>query len=52
MHNYSEVNAALDLGRALINSGIFTGGVLLATVIFGVLAGYALAQLHFRGRSL
>jgi multiple sugar transport system permease protein len=52
LHNYSEVNAALDLGRALINSGIFTGGVLLATVIFGVLAGYALAQLHFRGRSL
>jgi multiple sugar transport system permease protein len=50
LHNYSEVNAALDLGRALINSGIFTGGVLLATVIFGVLAGYALAQLHFRGR--
>ena len=52
LHNYSEVNAALDLGRALINSGIFTGGVLLATVIFGVLAGYALAQLHFRGRRL
>ena len=52
LHNYGEVNAALDLGRALINSGIFTGGVLLATVIFGVLAGYALAQLHFRGRSL
>jgi len=52
LHNYSEVNAALELGRALINSGIFTGGVLLATVIFGVLAGYALAQLHFRGRSL
>ncbi|MGA3221669.1 MAG: carbohydrate ABC transporter permease [Acidimicrobiales bacterium] len=52
LHNYSEVNAALDLGRALINSGIFTGGVLLATVVFGVLAGYALAQLHFRGRSL
>ncbi|MGD0876289.1 MAG: carbohydrate ABC transporter permease, partial [Acidimicrobiales bacterium] len=52
LHNYGEINAALNLGRALINSGIFTGGVLLATVIFGVLAGYALAQLHFRGRGL
>jgi multiple sugar transport system permease protein len=52
LHNYGEINAALSLGRALINSGIFTGGVLLATVIFGLLAGYALAQLHFRGRSL
>jgi multiple sugar transport system permease protein len=26
--------------------------VLLGTVVFGVLAGYALARLHFRGRSL
>jgi multiple sugar transport system permease protein len=52
LHNYGQINAALSLGRALINSGIFTGGVLLATVIFGLLAGYALAQLHFRGRGL
>jgi multiple sugar transport system permease protein len=36
--------------RSLINSGIFTGGVILGTVVFGVLAGYALARLHFRGR--
>ena len=35
---------------SLLNSGIFTGGVLLGTVVFGVLAGYALARLHFRGR--
>jgi multiple sugar transport system permease protein len=52
LHNYGQINAALRLGKALINSGIFTGGVLLATVVFGVLAGYALAQLHFRGRNL
>jgi multiple sugar transport system permease protein len=52
LHNYGEINAALSLGRTLINSGIFTGGVLLATVVFGVLAGYALAQLRFRGRCL
>jgi multiple sugar transport system permease protein len=52
MHNYGQINAALSLGRTLINSGIFTGGALLGTVVFGVLAGYALAQLHFRGRGL
>ncbi|MGI8696528.1 MAG: carbohydrate ABC transporter permease, partial [Mycobacteriales bacterium] len=52
LHNYSQLNVAISLGRTLINSGIFPGGVLLGTVIFGVLAGYALAQLHFRGRGL
>ena len=52
LHNYGQINAALSLGKALINSGIFTGGVLLGTLVFGVLAGYALAQLRFRGRSL
>jgi len=49
--NYSDIDERLDLGTALLNSGIFTGGVLLCTVVFGVLAGYALARLHFRGRS-
>jgi multiple sugar transport system permease protein len=52
LDNYGQINAALRLGKALVNSGIFTGGVLLATVVFGVLAGYALAQLRFRGRGL
>lgn len=52
LHNYSQINSAISLGQTLINSGIFTGGVLLGTVVFGVLAGYALAQLHFRGRGL
>ncbi len=48
--NYTAINARLDLGQALANSGIFTGGVLLGTMIFGVLAGYSLALLKFRGR--
>ncbi len=52
LHNYRQINAAINLGQTLINSGIFTGGVLLATVVFGVLAGYALAQLQFRGRGV
>ncbi len=48
--NYAQINERVDLFRSLVNSGIFTGGVVLGTVIFGVLAGYALARLHFRGQ--
>jgi multiple sugar transport system permease protein len=49
-HNYKEIDAAINLGKSLLNSGIFTGGVILGTMVFGVLAGYALARLQFRGR--
>ncbi|MFI5891908.1 carbohydrate ABC transporter permease [Actinoplanes sp. NPDC051513] len=48
--NYADINSRVDLVGSLVNSGIFTGGVLLGTVVFGVLAGYALARLRFRGR--
>lgn len=48
--NYRDINSRVDLLGSLINSGIFTGGVILGTVVFGVLAGYALARLQFRGR--
>jgi multiple sugar transport system permease protein len=51
LNNYVQINERVDLVGSLTNSGIFTGGVLLLTVVFGVLAGYALARLHFRGRS-
>ena len=50
LHNYSQINERLNLVRSLVNSGIFTAGVILGTVVFGLLAGYALARLHFRGR--
>ena len=50
LDNYRAINGRVNLGRSLVNSGIFTGAVLLCTVVFGVLAGYALARLHFRGR--
>jgi multiple sugar transport system permease protein len=49
LDNYTDINSRVNLTRSLVNSGIFTGGVLLSTVVFGVLAGYALARLHFRG---
>ncbi len=50
LKNYASINDRVDLVRSLVNSGIFTGGVILCTVVFGVLAGYALARLHFRGK--
>lgn len=50
LSNYTAINSRLNLGQSLVNSGIFTGGVLLCTLVFGVLAGYALALLQFRGR--
>ena len=49
-HNFVQINGSINLWRSLLNSGIFTGGVLLGTMVFGVLAGYALALLHFRGK--
>lgn len=48
--NYAAINERVGLLKALSNSGIFTGGVILCTVVFGLMAGYALAQMHFRGR--
>ena len=50
--NFVAINSAINLARTLLNSGLFTGGVLLGTLVFGGLAGYALAQLHFRGRQV
>ena len=48
--NYTDINERINLVQGLVNSGIFTAGVLIGTVVFGVLAGYALAILHWRGR--
>lgn len=50
VENYVAINARINLLRGLVNSGIFAGGVILGTVVFGVLAGYALAVLQWRGR--
>lgn len=50
--NFSAIDDRIDLVTALMNSGIFTGGVLLCTLVFGVLVGYALARLQFRGRGI
>jgi ABC-type glycerol-3-phosphate transport system permease component len=50
--NYVAVNSRIHLFQGLINSGIFTGGVIICTVVFGVLVGYALAVLEWRGRGV
>jgi multiple sugar transport system permease protein len=50
--NLRDINQAINLPRTLLNSGIFTGGVLLCTLVLGLLAGYALARLEFRGRGM
>ncbi|WP_092625919.1 carbohydrate ABC transporter permease [Jiangella sp. DSM 45060] len=50
LDNYAAIDGRIDLLQGLVNSGIFTGGVILGTVVFGVLAGYALAVLRWRGR--
>ncbi len=51
-NNYSAIDKAVDLGTSLLNSAIFTGGVLVCTLFFGTLAGYALARLRFPGRGV
>ena len=43
LDNLRDIDRAIDLPRTLLNSGIFTGGVLLSTLVLGLLAGYALA---------
>jgi ABC-type glycerol-3-phosphate transport system permease component len=50
--NYASINASINLFQGLLNSGIFTIGVLLCTMVFGLLVGYALAQLEWRGRGV
>jgi multiple sugar transport system permease protein len=52
LDNYAAINSRIGLLTGLVNSGIFTAGVLLGTVVFGVLAGYSLAILQWRGRGV
>jgi multiple sugar transport system permease protein len=52
LDNLRDINQAVNLPRTLLNSGIFTGGVLLTTLVLGLLAGYALARLEFGGKGV
>ena len=48
--NFIAINERLNLLVTLRNSLIFTLGVIVSTLVLGLLAGYALAVLNFRGR--
>lgn len=52
LDNFAAIDARIDLVGSLLNSLVFTAGVLLGTVVFGLLAGYAMARLDFRGRGV
>ncbi|SDT30669.1 carbohydrate ABC transporter permease [Microlunatus soli] len=52
LHNFAQMNGFINVGRSLVNSGIYTAGVLVCTLFFGMLVGYALATLQFRGRGV
>jgi multiple sugar transport system permease protein len=50
--NFQSINERVPLLRALFNSVVYTAGVIGGTLIIGILAGYALSRLRWRGRSL
>src|SRR5690606_33100314 len=52
LQNFVSIDSRIDLVGSLLNSLVFTAGVLLGTIVFGLLAGYALARLDFRGRGV
>lgn len=52
LDNLTGIDDSFSLLTALTNSLIMTAGVVVCTLVFGLLAGYALAILRFRGRGL
>jgi multiple sugar transport system permease protein len=50
LDNYVTINERLNLLQGVVNSGIFAAAVIVGTVFFGSLAGYALSILQWRGR--
>jgi multiple sugar transport system permease protein len=50
--NYIDAMNAPDAGRQLVNSLIYAGGSTLSNLLFCSLAGYALARMRFKGRTI
>lgn len=50
--NFAQIDGRIDLAGSLVNSLVFTAGVLLGTIVLGTLAGYAVARLQYPGRRL
>jgi multiple sugar transport system permease protein len=49
--NYRTMWARAPFGRALFNSALVATTITLAVLVLGSITAYALARLHFRGRS-
>lgn len=52
LDNFAEINESVNLLGSLLNSLIFTAGVVGCTLVFGLLVGYALSVLSFRGQGV
>ena len=52
LHNYRELFLKAGMGRFLFNSFLISSAVMLFSVLFNTLAGYAFAKLQFKGLSL
>jgi multiple sugar transport system permease protein len=50
LHNYRELFMRAGMGRFLFNSFLISSSVMLLSVLFNTLAGYAFAKLRFKGR--
>ncbi|RZA32247.1 MAG: carbohydrate ABC transporter permease, partial [Lysobacteraceae bacterium] len=50
LHNYRELFLRAGMGRFLFNSLLISSCVMVLSVLFNTLAGYAFAKLRFRGR--
>ena len=48
--NYRAVWSVLPVGRYLLNSSFVAIAAVVGNCLFGAMAGYALARMHFRGR--
>ena len=50
LHNYRELFLRAGMGRFLFNSFLISSCVMLLSLLFNTLAGYAFAKLRFKGR--
>lgn len=52
LDNYKTVFENGSFMRALLNSAIVSAGVVILSLVFGVLGAYALGRLNFRGKTI
>lgn len=52
LDNYRDVFNNASFMRALLNSTIVSGSVVILSLVLGTVAAYAMARLHFRGRTI